>query len=81
MNSLEQTLDERVGELILSHKGRQLLSTTGTRAAIEELAARSEGLEQAIRQLALELEQLAGSQQWTADADARLRRDPAGAFV
>ena len=62
MKTLDQTLCERVDELIRSHKGEQLLSTTGSQAAIAELTARSEGLEKAIREIALEVQKLAASQ-------------------
>src|SRR5262249_26943516 len=64
MEVLEDALYERVDELIKSHKGRQpLLSTTATPVAIGELIARSEGLEKAIREIALEVEKLALSRQ------------------
>jgi hypothetical protein len=56
---LEATLYERVDELIRSHKGERLLSTTGSRGSIEELAARIEGLEKAIREIALDVQKLA----------------------
>jgi len=63
METLDGTLCERVDELIRSHKGRQpLLSTTGAQVAIGELIARSEGLEKAIREVALEVQKLAASQ-------------------
>lgn len=55
-----ETLYERVDELIRSHKG-QLLSSMGSRAVLVELAARSEGLERAIREVALEVQRLAAS--------------------
>ena len=55
---LEGTLYERVDEVIRSHKGRQLLSTTGSRGSIVELAARVEGLEEAIREIARDVQQL-----------------------
>lgn len=65
--ALDETLDEtlyaRVDELIQSHKGQQLLSTTGNRVSIAELAARSEGHEKALREIALEVQKLAASQQ------------------
>jgi hypothetical protein len=38
------------------------LSTMGPVGALEELVARSEGLEQAIREIALEVQKLAASQ-------------------
>ena len=50
-----------VDELIESHRTEALLSTTSTTAAIGELARRNEGLEQAIRVLALAVENLAGT--------------------
>jgi hypothetical protein len=60
--TLEATLYERIDELIRSHKGRQLLSTTGSRGSIEELAARVEGLEQAIREIARDVPKVAAAQ-------------------
>jgi len=60
--TLEGTLYERVDELIRSHKGQQLLSTTGSRGSIEELAARVEGLEQAIREIARDVQNVAAAQ-------------------
>lgn len=65
--TLDETLCARVDELIRSHKGVPLLSTTGSRALIEELAARSEGLEEAIRQIALEAQKVAASQKGISD--------------
>ena len=53
------TLCERVDELIGPYEGRPLLTTTGTRATIAELAARTQGLEQAIREIAVEVQSLA----------------------
>lgn len=55
--ALEATLSERVDEVIRSHKGR-LLSTTGSRGSIDELAARVEGLEEAIREVTQAVQQL-----------------------
>ena len=60
--TFEATLYERVDEMIRSHKGRQLLSTTGSRGSIEELAARVEGLEQAIREIARDVQNIAAAQ-------------------
>lgn len=62
METLEDSLYARVDELIQSHKGSRLLSTTGTQVSIAELASRTEGLELALRELAHELEKLATSQ-------------------
>ena len=57
-----ETMCDRVDELISAYKG-PLLMSTGTRAAVEELIARSEGLENAIRELALEVQELAAAQE------------------
>lgn len=71
MSELDQVLQEEifkptaadalvahVDELIESHRTQTLLSTTSTSAAIGELVRRNEGLEQAIRALALAVENL-----------------------
>ncbi len=64
MESLEATLYERVDQLVQSHKGQEpLLSTMGTQALVEELVSRTHGLEQAVREIALEVEKLAALQQ------------------
>jgi predicted sugar kinase len=62
VETLDRDLSERVDELIQAHKAQQLLSTTGTQAAIGELAARTAGLERAIREIALEVERLTASE-------------------
>ena len=54
--TLEPRLSERVDELLYSYGDRPLLSTHGTQAAIAELAARTRGLERAMREIAMELE-------------------------
>ncbi len=54
--SSEPTLSERVNDLIGSHQARPLLSTTGTQAAIAELAERTRALELALREIALEIQ-------------------------
>lgn len=51
----------QVDRLIESHRTQALLSTTGVPAAIGELARRNEGLEQAVRALALAVENLAAA--------------------
>jgi hypothetical protein len=56
-----ETLLERVDELIDAQKGHQ--SFPSTTAQIEELAARSERLEKAIREIALEVQKLSASQE------------------
>ena len=54
------TLSERVDTLIRSHRTVQPLLATTTRCeTIRELIARSEALEQAVRELAREVEELA----------------------
>ncbi|MEO5634340.1 hypothetical protein [Gaiella sp.] len=53
-----ESLAQRVEETIGSHRRRELLSTTGTVATVEELVIRNAGLEKAIRALASELEAL-----------------------
>jgi hypothetical protein len=63
MNTLDKTLSERVDELVESHRRRPFVSTMGTQAAIDELIARNEGLELAIRGLAVEVERLSALQE------------------
>ncbi len=62
MEALDETLYVRVEELISSHKSEDFRSTTGSRVLIAELAARGEGLEKAIREIALEVQKLAAQQ-------------------
>ena len=62
MEVLDETLCARVDDLIRSHQRQQLLSTTGSRLSIAELAARSEGHEKALREIALEVQKLSASQ-------------------
>ena len=59
METLTGTLIERVDELVEARK-RPLLSTTSTAAAVGELAARTEALENAVREIALEVQRLSG---------------------
>ncbi len=56
-------LSWRVDELIESHRSRQLLSSMGTLASVSELALRSEGLEQAVRDLAAAVDEIAANRQ------------------
>jgi hypothetical protein len=56
MEGVCQTLCERVDELIGARKG-PLLSTFGPHAVMKELIARNKGLEQAIREIALEVQE------------------------
>ena len=60
MKALEETLRGRVDEAIESHKN-VLLTTSGPLSAIGELLTRIEGLEEAIRQIAVEVERVGGS--------------------
>lgn len=59
--ALQPTLSERVEELLCSSEERPLLSTDGTQAAIAELAARTRGLERALREIAREVQNLSAS--------------------
>lgn len=63
MEVLDETLYARVDDLIRSHQRLQLLSTTGSRRSIAELVARSEGHDEALREIALEVQKLAASQE------------------
>jgi hypothetical protein len=61
VETLNQTLAQRVDKLLESHHHERLLTTTGTRAAVEELSQRNEGLEKIVRELALEVEGLSAA--------------------
>ena len=66
METLDVPLYERVDNIICSHKGsgaQPLLATTHTHAAIHELIARSEGIEKAVREIALEVQRLESAQE------------------
>jgi hypothetical protein len=63
VETLNAALGDRVDELIRAHKAEPIRSTTGTRAALEELARRYDGLEMAVREIALEVQNLATPQQ------------------
>jgi hypothetical protein len=58
MEDVYETLSARVDELLAAHEG-PFLSTTGTHAAIDELIARSDWHEQALREIAREVDELA----------------------
>lgn len=63
MKNLTDTLLERVEKLVPANKpplewGNPLLSTTPTSVAIRELALRTEALENALREIALEVRKL-----------------------
>jgi hypothetical protein len=59
MESLNETLAQHVDDVIESHHHKTLLTTTGTRTAVYELLERNDGLEQAVRELAAEVQRLA----------------------
>ena len=63
MEATLESLYERIDELIESHKEEPLLSTTGTQAAIGALIWWNIGLEEAIRELALELQRREDSEE------------------
>jgi len=53
MTDLSETLSRRLEEAIRpARRAEPILTTTGTRVAIESLAARTQALEQAVRELA-----------------------------
>lgn len=63
MASLNESLSARIRELIRPSGERQPLpETTGTRAAIAALDARMQVVEEALRELVLEMEEIAHSE-------------------
>jgi hypothetical protein len=65
LETLTDDLMERVDKLVQDIKpplewGNPLLSTTPTSIAVQELAARTEALEKAVREIALEVQKLSG---------------------
>ena len=63
MAELSDTLSNRVEELIRPHRRTErILSTTGTRAALESLVVRTEALEEAVRELTEAVRGIAESQ-------------------
>jgi hypothetical protein len=58
VGSLSESLSGRVHELIDSGKREPILSTTGTRAAVDSLAARVEILEEAVLELTVAVQEL-----------------------
>jgi hypothetical protein len=61
VGSISETLSERVHEL-LGRNRETILSTTGTRAALDSLSARTEALEDAVLELTEAVQQLVQSQ-------------------
>jgi len=71
METTAESPYERVHEVIRAHKREPLLSTTGTRAAIAELMSRIVGLEEAIQEIALEIQRREDSEEGlSADAES-----------
>ena len=67
MEALTETLMERVNNLVHGRAappewGNPLLSTTPTSLAVRELAVRTEALEKAVREIALEVQKLSASE-------------------
>ena len=67
MEALTDTLTERVNNLVHARDappewGNPLLSTTPTSLAVRELAVRTEALEKAVREIALEVQKLSASE-------------------
>lgn len=62
METPSETLSQRVHELVQSRERKPILSTTGTRAAIDSLAARMEVVEEAVEELMAAVRELAQSQ-------------------
>jgi predicted sugar kinase len=67
METLTDTLMERVDNLVHTRHappewGNPLLSTTPTSLAVRELAVRTEALEKAVREIALEVQKLSASE-------------------
>jgi hypothetical protein len=60
MEGVCETLAERVEVLIAAHKN-PLLTTSGTHGAITEILERIEGLENALREIALEVQEIAAA--------------------
>ena len=66
METLTDTLMERVDNLVHARNappewGNPLLSTTPTSLAVRELAVRTEALEKAVREIALEVQKLSAA--------------------
>jgi hypothetical protein len=76
VESLADTLMQRVGKLVPPSRKREwgnpLVSTTPAPLAIQELAIRVEALEEALREIALEVQSLSG--QTTSRAEPRESR-------
>ena len=58
MQSFETSLRERVHEVLVAHRERELQPTTGVQATVDELVLRVHGLEQALGEIAAEVDKL-----------------------
>jgi uncharacterized metal-binding protein len=63
MDDLETSLTNRVAALLDAHRSRELLSTTGVHGTIEELVQRTRGIEQALSEIAAQVEKLTASRE------------------
>lgn len=61
MPTLDTSLLQRVQTLMDTNTGRELLSTTGLQATVDELVRRNHALEQALHEIALEVQRLGES--------------------
>lgn len=59
METLDTSLLARVNDVIDAHTGRELLSTSGLQASVDELVRRNRGLELALQEIAAEVQKLA----------------------
>lgn len=59
MEALNEPREERFLELVPLPKEERIQSTTGTRAAVEQLAGRVDVLERAVRELTVAVRELA----------------------
>ena len=64
MAGVYETVADRVDVLIGAHK-HPLLTTSGTHGAITEILERIEGLENAVREIALEVQEIAAAKKLT----------------
>jgi hypothetical protein len=80
LQTLTDTLMERVNKLVQPGRplgwGDPLLSATPTAVAIHELAARTEALENAVREIALEVQKLAGGSALAETRSGQERAEP-----
>jgi len=63
MDDLQTSLTNRVAALLDAHRSRELLSTTGIQGTVEELVQRMRGIEQALSEIAAQVEKIAASRE------------------